>query len=455
MRLLGLDIGTTTMCGLLLESSGAGILEVTTLPNSFGFAGTQPDEALQDPESILDASQRIVSELTARGKPVAGIGVTGQMHGILYVDGSGGPLSPLYTWQDGRGDRQREGGGTYASFLSGKLGVQASTGFGFVTHYWNTTHEAVPRRAAALCTVADFVAMRLARAGRPVMDASNAASVGCFDLERLRFRADAAARLGVSPAVFPAVALDYPSLGTGPGGAPVFTALGDNQASFLGAVADRSASVHVNVGTGSQVNVYSGRLTSIPGLDPRPFPWGGYIFVGAGLCGGRAYALLHGFFDRTVRLFTGGAAGADYEVMNRIGVESLPGAGRLAVDTRFQGTRLDPAARGSVTGLGADTFTPEHLIVGLREGMAAELYESYDRLPAGVRRRGRTLVGSGNGIRRNPELRRAFERTFRMPMSVPAHTEEAAFGAALLAGVAAGILPDLRAAGGLIRYERQ
>ncbi|MCK5007872.1 MAG: hypothetical protein KAR73_10820, partial [Spirochaetales bacterium] len=183
----------------------------------------------------------------------------------------------------------------------------------------------------------------------------------------------------------------------------------------------------------------------------RPFPWGGYIFVGAGLCGGRAYALLHDFFERTVRLFTDGTKGAAYEVMNAIGLEALPDPRKLVVDTRFQGTRSDPSVRGNIANLSPECFTPEHLIVGLREGIVSELFDSYDRLPPEARRRIDTLVGSGNGIRLNPELRKAFERTFGMPMRVPAHKEEASYGAALLAGIAAGVLPDLRAAGALIR----
>jgi sedoheptulokinase len=453
MRLLGLDIGTTTICGLLLDASAGRILDVVTEPNASRLPGAHPDESLQDPEMILSAATGLLGALTGAARPVAGIGVTGQMHGILYLDATGHPDSPLYTWQDGRGERELADGRTYAAYLSAELGSPVSTGFGFVTHFWNLRNGEVPGTADVFCTAADFVAMRLAGASRPAMDPGNAASIGCFAPEALRFRLDAAARLGVADSLFPPVVLNYPSLGTGPGGAPVFAALGDNQASFLGAVADRSGSVHVNIGTGSQLSAYVQSFVPIPGLDLRPFPWGGYLCVGAGLCGGRAYALLHEFFDRTVRLFTGGAKVASYEVMNAIDREILPRRPGLVVDTRFQGTRSEPSLRGSITNLSPENFTPEHLIVGLREGMAAELLASYDRLPPEVRDRTNALVGSGNGIRLNPGLRKAFERTFGMPMRIPAHGEEAAFGAALLAGVAAGVLPDLRAAGALIRYE--
>lgn len=51
------------------------------------------------------------------------IGITGQMHGVLYVDGAGQPVSPLYTWQDGRGSQIYREGESYADYLSQKSGV--------------------------------------------------------------------------------------------------------------------------------------------------------------------------------------------------------------------------------------------------------------------------------------------------------------------------------------------
>jgi ribulose kinase len=61
-------------------------------------------------------------------------------------------------------------------------------------------------------------------------------------------------------------------------------------------------------------------------------------------------------------------------------------------------------------------------------------------------------VGAGNGIRANPLLAEILADTFQMEMQVPAHREEAAFGAAVLAAVRSGALANLVAAGRLIRY---
>src|SRR5690606_18847038 len=84
-------------------------------------------------------------------------------------------------------------------------------------------------------------------------------------------------------------------------GQKVACAIGDNQASFLGSVPSLAQSLQVNVGTGSQISIFTPSLEEVPGLaDPlletRPFPGGGYLLVGASLGGGKTYALLEALF---------------------------------------------------------------------------------------------------------------------------------------------------------------
>jgi sedoheptulokinase len=114
VTLAGTDIGTTTICGLVLDPASGTILDVVREQNAFGLPSSAADESLQDPEGILAACQRILARLVRAGKQVGAIGVTGQMHGILYVGRGGRARSPLYTWQDGRGEREYAGGRTYA-----------------------------------------------------------------------------------------------------------------------------------------------------------------------------------------------------------------------------------------------------------------------------------------------------------------------------------------------------
>ena len=68
------------------------------------------------------------------------------------------------------------------------------------------------------------------------------------------------------------------------------------------------------------------------------------------------------------------------------------------MDTRFSGTRYDPTVRGSISGIGADTFTPEHLIVGVREGIADELIGYFGAVPSPVRAKVSSMTGSGRWV---------------------------------------------------------
>lgn len=82
-------------------------------------------------------------------------------------------------------------------------------------------------------------------------------------------------------------------------------------------------------------------------------------------------------------------------------------------------------------------------------GMANELLDYYRSfgLPAAEH-----LYGSGNGIRKSAVLRRLFEDAMALPMQIPAHREEAAYGAALFGAAAASLAP-LKTLQANIRYK--
>lgn len=429
MKTLGIDIGTTTI-SLVVQDSLSGILGTRNLENGTFLPGL-PWERVQDPEKILEKVKNGLQEMLAQFPQIQAIGVTGQMHGIVYLDGEGRAVSPLYTWQDGRGDLPFDDGVSWASRLSEITGYPLSTGYGLVTHFYNQHHNLVPPEAAAFCTISDYVAMALAGVKTPRLDATNAASLGIFDCVRGCFDFAAMEKAGISPHLLPSMA-ETPLLGVGMPGIPVFTAIGDNQASFLGAAGGRRDVLLVNMGTGGQVSVYSPDYLQTGGLETRPFPGGGWLLVGASLCGGRSYALLERFFRQTVQMVTGQDIPA-YDAMARMlemtrDLDNLP-----TCDTTFQGTRTDPTRRAVITGLDENNFTPAHLTWSVMEGMARELYEMYRSFLEAGGEKPVQMIGSGNGLRKNPWLRRVFENVFQCPMQCSPCEEEAAWGAALYA----------------------
>ena len=403
MKTLGIDIGTTTISAAVLEDEQ--FLASETRSNGAFIPSALACAREQDVEKITQTALSVVQMLFERYPDIHSIGVTGQMHGILYVDADGNAVSPLYTWQDARGSLPHSKAESWVQYLTRETGCLAAVGFG------------------------DYLAMRLCGLAAPRMDASNAASIGFFDAERRAFDQNALQKASIDSNFVPQLAAE-PVIGHFRNAA-VCAAIGDNQASFLRSVRDKTAEMLVNVGTGSQFSVFTPHYLQAHGLETRPMPGGGYLLAGASLCGGRAYALLEQFFRSTASML-GTEVHSCYDAMARLLNENPRPDDVPAVCTLFEGTRTDSSLTGSISGLTTHNFTPLHLIYGVMDGMAEELHRMYTayRQAGGTPKR---LIGSGNGLRQNRYLQQRFETAFGCPLTLSDGREEAAAGAAQFA----------------------
>ena len=433
MYYIGIDIGTSSICGIAYNFETKASITIVR-KNTTGLSADNQWEKMQDADRIWMIVKEILLEFQKRCDDIKGIGVTGQMHGILYTDERGEAVSPLYTWQDGRGNLIYKNEENYADYLSRISGYRMATGYGLVTHFYNQCNGNVPAGACKLCTVMDYVTMRLCRRNFPLTDTSNAAGLGLFDKERLCFDVPTCESVGIHKEMLPEVVPSKTLVGYY-GDIPVYVAIGDNQAAYLGAVRDLQHSVHLTVGTSSQISVYSERYVEVKGLDTRPFPGGGYLLVGASLCGGVAFAMLKDFFADVLRLFTGQQWNEAelYQKMSSIPYQH-DAENSLKVETLFAGTRLQPAKRGKIERISLSNLTAGNLISGFLEGISRELYDFYQLLPDEIRRDKDQLLGSGNGIKKNVLLRNVLEECFGMPLSLSAIQEEASLGACMCVG---------------------
>ena len=452
MHIIGLDIGTTSLCGICCDTESGNIVEKITIPNQAVISGKHIWERLQDAEMLVEAVKEIVGRLMKNTSSICGIGVTGQMHGIVYVDERGEAVSPLYTWQDGRGEQTYKDGKTYVQWLNEKTGYSLATGYGSVTHFYNTVNGLVPATARKFCTIHDLAAMALTEEVVPVLHPSDAASLGMYDLHAKQFDTATIAEAGMEPSFFPNVKDGYFSIGRTRQGIPVAVAIGDNQASVLGAVKDMDNSVLVNVGTGSQVSCIVSGVPENCTMDCRPLAEDLYLLVGAPLCGGRAYAILEQFLRKTAELICGQRIDSAYPAMSKV-MDAYSGQNQdLIVDTSFSGTRQEPEKRGIIRNIDIDNFTMENLCNGFMNGMVEELYVLFQQMTPFLNKMPGKIVGSGNGIHLNKHLALKFAEKFGMPLRIPANREEAAFGAALFGLTVAKGLSGIREAQGVIRY---
>ena len=491
MKRIGIDIGTTTISAVVLEDENYRVLESRTVPGGTFLETGHTWERIQDAEFMARKAKAVLDELLDNHPDVVSIGLTGQMHGILYLDAQGRAVSPLYTWQDQRGNLAEFDGRSMVDLIHDICPEPVAAGYGLVTHAYLCRKGQVPAGAASLCTIPDYFGMVLTGRKTPLLHISMAASLGFFVSKEIltdqifcgtesvpqnraeaewkmsltrpaangesckegfdarqrkfRFRTEALEKLGADPSVLPEVTDEFTVLGSYRG-CSVTAALGDNQASFLGAVGFALDTALLNVGTGGQISILSKQFFETEGIEARPLTKDRFLLVGSSLCGGRAYAILEKFF-RNYMAAAGAGDQEQYEVMARLVQEAYVKKESEAeeereiyaekrdskfiyVETTFHGTRTDPDKRGSITNLSEDNFTPQNLILGVLNGIARELYDMYVRIHEGTGITARRLVASGNGVRRNPVLRQIFEEMFQAKLELSAYEEEAACGAA-------------------------
>ena len=89
MHTIGFDIGTTTLSAVVVNSGDGTVLHAVTVPSEPFLSGFAPYARVQDATAILDRAVSMIDELCDAFAPIAAIGITGQMHGILYVDADG------------------------------------------------------------------------------------------------------------------------------------------------------------------------------------------------------------------------------------------------------------------------------------------------------------------------------------------------------------------------------
>ncbi len=429
--LVGLDVGTTTISGAVIDINNKRAVDYYTTPNDSWISSSMEDIFEQDAEKIYERVKSILDEIRSKYGNIEAVGITGQMHGVLYVDTEGMAVSPFMIWQDRRAGRIADGTGTYCDKIYELCGERVAVGYGLATHYYNVCNSLIPQAASAICNITDYLVMRLTGTCEPIMHSSIAGSIGFYDIENIQFKGELISRLDMDCVKLPEVTDDYKIVGNYLG-IPISVGIGDNQASFLGTVDDLQNSILVNIGTGSQVSTVTNMCkTDSEELEIRPLLKGKNLMCGCAISGGASYAMLERFF----RTFCGDTP--QYDRMNELAAIAYnSGVKPLEVNTFFKGKRSNPDAKGSIMGITDHNFTPESLILGFIYGMCRELYDFLGEKAEGKSK----LIASGNGVQKNPILRKVLGDIFGMPVNLSKSKEEASIGAALFAGVASGVL---------------
>lgn len=456
MRVLfALDIGTSKLSAVALSLETLKPVVVCSRANDADVAGLGPDRHEQYPNRLRELSLELLGQLShdpalshAKAK-VEGIGITGQMHGVLLVDRQLKPVTNLITWRDGRVTETENDVGNVANTRAQYTGCGLHAGYGGLTLQWLARNGQLDQQCVAL-SIADYIAACLT--GVVATDPTHAASWGIFDIQQQRWDSVLLEQLGIREDMLPTVQPTDTIRGALlegcreqiglPDRVPVCGTVGDNQAGIVGVCGFAGDIVVLNLGSGGQVSIIQKEFALTEPLETRPMPLGGVVLVGASLYGGLAYAYLAEFFQAVTREMTGSEPRIEdvYARINTLATESPNGAAGLAVDTRFAGVRGEPDIRGAISGIGRDNLTPPHLARAFVEGMVTELWNLVpnDLITATTR-----VIAAGNAVRKNPIVPEVIRSVAGIEPLVATTREEAAVGAACVAAVALGLLnPD-------------
>ena len=430
--LVGVDVGTTGVKALAVSRSGE---VVGRAEREYSLSMPRPGWAEQDP---ADWSRAAGEALEALGvDEIAGIGVTGQMHGLVVLDADERVLRPAILWNDQRTAeecREIEERIGLARLLR-LTGNRALPGFTAPKLLWLRANEPEAyERIAHVLLPKDYV--RLALTGERVTDVADASGTLLFDVAARAWSDEVLAALEL-PADWLPPALESPSRSAvTPAGIPVAAGAGDQAAGALGVGVIAPGPVSVVLGTSGVV------FATLPGavMDPE----------------GRAHVFCHAlpgaWHAMGVMLSAAGAlrwfrdAVAPGEPFDRLVAEAErwePGAEGLLFLPYLAGERTphaDPRARGAFTGL-SHRHDRGALARAVLEGVAYGLRDSLEVL----RSLGCRLdVGrvSGGGARSEPWLR-IVASVLGLPLERTEVEEGAAYGAALLGGVAGGVFADV------------
>lgn len=450
--LLGIDVSTTASKALLIDERGA-VAAVAATPHD--VSTPRPLWSEQDPAGWWQATaasiRRALAEAGIDPAAVAGVGLTGQMHGLVLLDAAGAVLRPAILWNDQRAAhacdviRERLG----PERLVALTGNDAFAGFTAPKLLWVRTHEPdVYARTAHVLLPKDYVRFRLT--GGLATDRAGAGGTLLLDLHTRDWSDAVLAALDIPRAWLPpthegpeVTGAVTPEAAAATGlreGTPVVAGGGDQAAQAVGVGAVTPDVWGLTLGTSGVVFAPSlapvtevrGRVHAFPHAVPGRWHLMGVMLSAAGS--------LQWYHDAL-------APGVAYEALLAEAGAVPPGCEGLFFQPYLSGERTPHAAphvRGAFAGL-TTRHTRAHLTRAVLEGVAFGLRDNVLLLREMGLPEPRQVRLSGGGAR-SPLWRQLLADVLGLPLVTTQTTEGAAFGAALLAGAGTGIWPNVDAA---------
>ena len=448
MLYLGVDLGTSSVKLLLVDETGA---VIKTASRTYPLEFPQPGWSQQNPEDWWKGTCEAMGELLqgVNSAQIAGLAVGGQMHGLVVLDEHDQVIRPAILWNDGRtAEETREMNAHFGrEGLLSLAGNIAFTGFTAPKLLWMRRHEpALFAKINKIMLPKDYLVYRLT--GVHSCDFSDASGMLLLDVANRRWSQALLDYCGVTEAQMPKLFESYEAVGTLrpeialqlglPQRVVVAAGAGDHAAAAVGTGTVGEGRCNISLGTSGTVFISSDtfRLPPLGNLHAFAHADGAYHLMGCILSAASAY----GWWTKDVL-----QAVSDAEEQNPIADDDL-GRNPVFFLPYLMGERSphnDPDARGAFLGMSMDT-TRAQMTQAVLEGVAFAIRDSVEIARAlGITIRESGLCGGGA---KSMLWRKIMANALNIEIQVPELEEGAGYGGAVLAMVAAGAYPSVRAA---------
>lgn len=449
---IGIDIGTSAVKVAVVGLDGAVLAEAS---RPYPTHAPHPGWAEQSPEDWWSAACVGVREATgAGGAQIVGVGLSGQLNGIVLLDAENVVLGDAMIWLDIRateeaGALKRE----FGTLLRERAATDLTPIAVLAKFAWLARHEAARLgRARRALLVKDYLLWRLT--GVMATDPSDAASTGMMDVNTVAWIPELCAAAGIDPAMLPRIVPSMTVAGrltaeaaaaTGLAeGLPVVPGAGDVAALAVGCGVFEEGVLGVTLGTAGHVVLAvdatarfesEGGIWRIAHADPTRAIWLGLV-----MSGGLSLSWLH-------RVLSAAAPGLVFEAMAALAEGVSPGARGVSFVPFLEGSATphgEPEARGVFGGLSSSTSAGE-MVQAVMEGVAFNVLQCVELFEA--RGAAITEVRLAEGGARIDRWCQILADVLQRPIVRLSHLNTSSLGAALMAqvGVMSARLPELTA----------
>lgn len=452
--ILGIDLGTSGTKTVLFDTNGA-----TLASHTVEYPLYQPKNgwAEQDPEdwwqAVKETVRAVLQAAGVKAESVRGVGLSGQMHGLVMLDRDGNVLRRAILWCDGRTQTQ-------CDEITETLGREkliaitanpALPGFTAGKILWVREQEPeIYEKCRHILLPKDFIRYKLT--GEFATEVSDASGMNLLDVPNRRWSGEVLSALGIDPAVLGTMHESVDVTGTVTkaaseatglaAGTPVVGGAGDNAAAAIGTGVVETGRAFTTIGTSGVIFAHSDKVT----IDPRgrvhsfcsAVP-GAWTVMSCTLAAGLSLQWFRNNFCGAEKETAAGMGVDPYELMTAAAAKSPIGANRLLYLPYLMGERspiLDSDARGAFLGLSA-MHTKRDLTRAVLEGVTYSQRECLDvfremGVPIGQ------MMACGGGAA-SPFWRQMLADVYGCPVQTVASREGPALGAAILAGVGVGV----------------